>query len=105
MDEDVNRRLHESPVPAAHREEAEAHAHVEPLAEPAAPGQSRVLLLPLRAPSCTGDTRMQRDDAYRARSQTHGANVFCAIYDWMFESGFLYLTWINKSSITCRPSK
>lgn len=56
MHEHVHRRLHGSCVPAAHREEAEAHAHVEPLADPAAPGQSRVLLVPLRTSSCTGDT-------------------------------------------------
>lgn len=75
MDEDVNRRLHGGSVPAAHCEEAEAHAHVEPLANSAAPGQSRVLLLTLRKPSCTGDTRTQHGDASRACSQTHGGKV------------------------------
>lgn len=55
VDEDVERRLQRGSVPAAHREEAEAHPHVEPLADSAAPEQTRGLGLALRAPACTGD--------------------------------------------------
>lgn len=59
VDEHVERLLQSSSVPAAHGEEAEAHPHVEPLADSAAPGQSRLLLLVLllapRSAPCTRD--------------------------------------------------
>lgn len=55
MDEYVERLLQRSSVSAAHGQEAEAHPHVEPLADPAAPGQTRCLLLALRTASCTGE--------------------------------------------------
>lgn len=51
---DVERLLQSHSVPAAHGEEAEAHAHVEPLADPTAPGKTLLRLLgALRSTTCT----------------------------------------------------
>lgn len=56
--EHVEVRVQRSSVPAAHGDEAEAHPHVEPLADAAAPRQSSglLLLLTLRGPACTQHT-------------------------------------------------
>lgn len=48
MHEDVDRMLELSAFSARHGQEAEAHAHVEPLAHAAAPERGRVLFRVLR---------------------------------------------------------
>lgn len=60
--EDVERLLQSDSVPAAHGEEAETHAHVEPLADPAAPGQSLRLLGAPRSATCTAQGSDYHDD-------------------------------------------
>lgn len=63
VDEHVKRLLQHSSVPAAHGQEAKAHPHVEPLADPAAPAQIRggALLLSVSTASCTGHTHTGSD--------------------------------------------
>lgn len=61
--EDVERLLQSHSVPAAHGQEAEAHAHVEPLADPAAHGKALLRLLgALRSTTCTTQGDDDDDD-------------------------------------------